>query len=99
MNPFSNLKYYKHNKGKLFLLVVPLFLSVVLLYTVHMLISSYYNVQYNAFVETRKYYTSIQARGSLITEDIINAVETHQNTEKKSFPVFSDIRKLRECYL
>lgn len=39
-------------------------------------------MQYNAFVETRKYYTSIQARGSLIADDIISAVKNHEDTEK-----------------
>lgn len=82
MKPLSNLKYYKHNKGRLLLLVIPLFLSVILLYTVYMVINSYYAVQYNAFVETRKYYTSIQARGSLIKDDIIRSIESHEDTKK-----------------
>lgn len=82
MKPQSNLKYYKHNKGKLALLVIPLFLSMVLLYTVHMVIASFYDAQYNAFVETRKYYTSIQAVSSVISNDTIDAITHHENTKK-----------------
>lgn len=82
MKPVSNMKYYKHNKGRLLLLVIPLLLSVILLHTVYMIINSYYSVQYNAFVETRKHYTSIQARGNLIKKDIITTVENHKDTEK-----------------
>lgn len=82
MKPVSNMKYYKHNKGRLLLLVIPLLLSVILLHTVYMIINSYYSVQYNAFVETRKHYTSIQARGNLIKKDIITTVENHEDTEK-----------------
>lgn len=82
MKPVSNMKYYKHNKGRLLLLVIPLFLSVILLHTVYMIINSYYSVQYNAFVETRKHYTSIQARGSLIKTDILTTIKNHEDTQK-----------------
>ncbi len=82
MKPVSNMKYYKHNKGRLFLLVVPLLLCVILLHTVYMIINSYYSVQYNAFVETRKHYTSIQARGSLIKTEILTTIENNEDTQK-----------------
>lgn len=82
MRPYSNFKYYRCHKGKLFLLVIPLFLSVFVLYFIHMVISSFYEVEYNAFVETRKYYTSIQARGDLIGSDIIETMRAYENTEK-----------------
>ncbi len=82
MKPVSNMKYYKHNKGRLLLLVIPLLLSVILLHTVYMIINSYYSVQYNAFVETRKHYSSIQARGSLIKSEILTSIETHEDTNK-----------------
>lgn len=82
MRPYSNFKYYRCHKGKLLLLVIPLFLSVYVLYCIHMVISSFYEVEYNAFVETRKYYTSIQARGDLIGSDIIDTMRAYENTEK-----------------
>lgn len=82
MKPVSNMKYYKQNKGRMFLLIIPVFLSVILLHSVYMVINSYYSVQYNAFVETRKHYTSIQARGTLIKKDILSAVESYEDTQK-----------------
>ena len=82
MRLLSNLKYFSHNKLRLLLLVVPLFLSVALLYTVHMITTSYFELQYNAFLETRKAYTSIQSRSSLITNDLLRALRLHENTEK-----------------
>ncbi len=82
MKLLSNLRYFSHNKSRLLLLVVPLFLSVVLLYTVHMIITSYSELQYNAFLETRKAYTSIQSRSSLITGDLLQALKLHENTDK-----------------
>jgi ABC-type antimicrobial peptide transport system permease subunit len=82
MRLYSNLKYYRCHKGKMLLLVIPLFLSVFVLYFIHMIISSYYEVEYNAFVETRKYYTSIQARGDLIDQGIIKTIQANENTEK-----------------
>lgn len=82
MRPYSNFKYYGFHKGKLLLLVIPLFLSVFVLYFIHMVISSFYEVEYNAFVETRKYYTSIQARGDLIGSGITDTLRSYEHTEK-----------------
>lgn len=82
MKSLSTMKYYRHNKGRLLLLVIPLFLCITLLYMIHTVITSYYNVQYNAFVETRKYYTSIQAHGNLVSDGTIDTIKNYESTEK-----------------
>ena len=77
-----NFKYYKYYKGKLMLMVIPLILGVMLIYLVNILIVSYFDVQYNAFVETRKHYTSIQAKGNPIYESTVQAITESEYTDK-----------------
>jgi hypothetical protein len=81
MHPKAWFRYYRYNRGRLALLVLPLFLAVFVLYGVHMILASYSAVQYNAFVETRRFYSSIQARGNLIDDATRQAVSACVETE------------------
>lgn len=82
MKPISSLKYYTRNKKKLLLLVSPVLLCTMAMFIIQSLISSYLNVQYNAFVETRRAYSAIQARGNPIDPELLDVISSHENTLK-----------------
>ena len=82
MKPLSSLVYYTRNRKKLALLASPVLLCTAVIFLIQSMISSYLNAQYSAFVETRKYYTSIQARGNPIDPGVLDAITQNENTEK-----------------
>lgn len=82
MNPLAALVYYRHNKKKLLLLFLPVLLCVLLIFLIQILIASSIRLEYRAFVETRKAYTSIEARGKPIAASIAAAIAMHEDTER-----------------
>jgi len=82
MNPLAALAYYRHNKKRLLLLFLPVLLCVLLIFLIQILIASSISLEYRAFVETRKAYTSIEARGKPIAASTIAAIAMHEDTER-----------------
>lgn len=82
MKNSSPLKYYTRNKKRLLLLVSPVLLCTAAVFIIQSLISSYLNLQYKAFVETRRAYSAIQARGNPVSPGVLKAVEGNENTLK-----------------
>jgi putative ABC transport system permease protein len=78
----SSLTYYTRNPRKLMLLAIPVLLCTSAIFIIQSLISSYITAQYKAFVETRKYYTAIQARGNPIRLDTLDAIAANENVQK-----------------
>ncbi len=82
MKPLTSMKYYVHNRKRLLLLVIPVLLCTIVFYLVQVFISSYLSVEYRAFVETRKVYTSIQARANPIDLNLIEEIRQNEHAEK-----------------
>jgi hypothetical protein len=78
----SSLIFYVRSKKKLMLLAAPVLLCTMVIFIIQSMIASYINVQYKAFVETRKSYTAIEARGSPIDTATLDAIEQDENTQK-----------------
>jgi hypothetical protein len=82
MKPLPLLKYYSRNRKRLLLLVLPVLLCTMVFYLVQVLIACYLSVEYRASVETRKSYTSIQARAKPIDLTVIEEIRQNEHTEK-----------------
>lgn len=76
------IRYFQRHPARFFLLAVPVFLCVCLLYCLHSVIDSHYLLQYNAYVEPRRAMTSIQASSDLISGETLQAVAAFEQTDK-----------------
>lgn len=81
MKPLSIFKYYKSNRKKFLAVFTAVLLGVFLLYMVQMLIASTYQSSYRAFVEPKKYYSSISAKGKLLDNDILGRIKNFDAVE------------------
>lgn len=64
------------------MLFLPVLLCVLLIFLIQILIASSISLEYRAFVETRKAYTSIEARGRPIAAETAAAIAMHEDTER-----------------
>jgi hypothetical protein len=74
--------YYRHNPRQFLLLFLPVLLCVLLLFLIQTVIASSFSLEYRAFVETRKAYTSIQARSRPIDGEMIEAIRQFEHTDR-----------------
>lgn len=70
----SIYRFYIYNKRKFLSVFISVTLSVILLYTVQMIVLSSFRIGYNISVETRKYYSTISPKGEVLNSDIIAAI-------------------------
>lgn len=64
------------------MLFLPVLLCVLLIFLIQILIASSIRLEYRAFVETRKAYTSIQAKGRPVDAATAAAIAMHEDTER-----------------
>lgn len=74
MGPLSILKYYYNNRKRFLSIFIPVTLSVLLLYTLLMIIFSSYRVGYNLVVEPKKYYSTVAPKGEVLNTKIIASI-------------------------
>lgn len=83
MGPLSIFKYYYNNKKKRFLSIfISVTLSVLLLYTIQMVIFSSFNSGYNLSVEPKKYYSVIIPKGEVLNKKIITSIAATEGVDR-----------------
>lgn len=74
MRPLSAFKHYLSNRKKFLFIFIPVLLSVIVIYTLQMLITSQYRIVHRTYVEPQKCYLSIAAKSKVIGPDTIKGI-------------------------
>lgn len=82
MKPLSIYKYYSNNKKRFLSIFISVTLSVILLYTIQMVIFSSFRTGYNTAVEPKTYFSAIYMKGEVLNEGIINSIERIDGVDK-----------------
>lgn len=86
MRPLSTYKHYISNKKKFLFLFVPVLLSIILIYTLQMLITSEFRVVSRTYIEPQKHYFSIAAKTKVIDNDTIKSILTREMDYERVLP-------------
>ncbi|MDP4180363.1 MAG: ABC transporter permease [Bacillota bacterium] len=82
MNPLSIIRYYLNNKKRFISIVIVIALSVLLLYTIQMLLKSTDHAAYVVSVEPKKFFSSVGINETVLDKDIVNDLKKQNFAEK-----------------
>lgn len=82
MKPLSILKYYRNNRKRFLSVFISVTLSVILLYTVQMVIGSSFRLGHNLYIEPRKFFSTISPKGEVLNRGIIATIEQTTGVER-----------------
>ncbi len=82
MGPLSVIHYYKNNKKRFLSIYISVILSVILLYTLQMVIFSMYRTGSKVAIEPKKYYSTVAPKGELLNEFIIDNISQIEGVQK-----------------
>jgi len=74
MWPLSIYNYYNNNRKRFLSIFISVTLSVILLYTLQMVIFSSFRTGYNTAVEPKKYYSTVAPKGEVLNQYIIDHI-------------------------
>lgn len=78
MKPLSAFTHFSKNKKKFFTLFIPVFLSIVLIYTTEMVVTSFVNISSRANIEPYRYFSTLAAKSKVISHETIDAALNFQ---------------------
>lgn len=81
-SPLSNWTYYRSNPRRVWSMLSVIILSVFLLFTLQMLIQSAFRFSYVSNVEAKKHYSSVLAKESSLTPELIGKLNACPGTEQ-----------------
>ena len=79
MWPLSIFNYYKNNIKKFFSVLIPVSLSIFLIYIVHGLIYSSFTPNYNSSVEPSRYFSIVRPNGRILDRYDIEMFNINEN--------------------
>lgn len=82
MRPLSVYKYYSNNKKRFLSIFISVTLSVILLYTIQMVIFSSFRTGYHIVVEPKTFFSTIYMKGEVLDEGIIHSIERVDGVDK-----------------
>ena len=94
MKPLSIIKYYQNNRKRFLSVLISVTLSVILLYTVQMVIGSSFRLGHNLYVEPKKYFSTISPKGEVLNRSIITTIE-HTSGVERVIPCIFDSTSIR----
>lgn len=86
MKPLSTLKHYTGNSRRFLFVFIPVYLCIIIVYAMHMVISSEFALVERTYVEPQKYYSSIAAKTKVINHTIMNGLLNREKEFERIFP-------------
>ncbi len=91
MKPLSVYTYYTNNKKKFLSIFISILLSVLLIYTIQMIILSSFNTGYHIAVEPKTTFSTISPKGEILNRAIINSVKQVKGVKEVVPCIFESI--------